>query len=142
MEQKRSLFGPLLLIAAGVVWLLVKSGTVPAGILWALTHIWRFANLPLGDHYLIFEGNRPSNTDGDNFQFSRKLESCTGFCLYNHISGALINHVFEPVGGTKVSLNLSTEEDGENLLLRIKDTVVSGTDLATVNIDYLAICTE
>ena len=40
MEQRRSLFGPLLLIAAGVIWLLVKSGTIPAANLWALTHIW------------------------------------------------------------------------------------------------------
>jgi len=42
MEQKRSfsLFGPLLLIAAGVIWLLVKAGTIPSGNLWALTHIW------------------------------------------------------------------------------------------------------
>lgn len=48
MEQKRSLFGPLLLIAAGVVWLLVKSGTVPAGNLWALTHIWPFLLIAAG----------------------------------------------------------------------------------------------
>jgi hypothetical protein len=40
MEHKRSIFGPLLLIAAGVVWLLVKSGNVPSSNLWALTHIW------------------------------------------------------------------------------------------------------
>jgi hypothetical protein len=42
MEHKRSisLFGPLLLIAAGVIWLLVKAGTIPSGNLWALTHIW------------------------------------------------------------------------------------------------------
>jgi hypothetical protein len=40
MQQNRSLFGPLLLIAAGVVWLLVKSGTIPSTNLWALTHIW------------------------------------------------------------------------------------------------------
>ena len=42
MEQKRSfsLFGPLLLIAAGVIWLLVKAGTIPSGNLWTLTHIW------------------------------------------------------------------------------------------------------
>jgi hypothetical protein len=48
MEQKRSLFGPLLLIAAGVIWLLVKSGTIPSGNLWALTHIWPFLLIAAG----------------------------------------------------------------------------------------------
>jgi hypothetical protein len=48
MEHKRSLFGPLLLIAAGVVWLLVKSGTVPSANLWALTHIWPFLLIAAG----------------------------------------------------------------------------------------------
>ena len=48
MEHKRSLFGPLLLIAAGVVWLLIKSGTVPSGNLWALTHIWPFLLIAAG----------------------------------------------------------------------------------------------
>ena len=48
MQQNRSLFGPLLLIAAGVVWLLVKSGTVPTANLWALTHIWPFLLIAAG----------------------------------------------------------------------------------------------
>src|SRR5690349_18517826 len=48
MEHKRSLFGPLLLIAAGVIWLLVKSGTIPSGNLWALTHIWPFLLIAAG----------------------------------------------------------------------------------------------
>jgi hypothetical protein len=48
MEQKRSLFGPLLLIGAGVTWLLVRSGTVPSSNLWALTHIWPFLLIAAG----------------------------------------------------------------------------------------------
>jgi len=48
MVQKRSLFGPLLLIATGVVWLLVKSGNVPSENLWALTHIWPFLLIAAG----------------------------------------------------------------------------------------------
>lgn len=48
MEHRRSLFGPLLLIAAGVMWLLIKSGTVPAANLWALTHIWPFLLIAAG----------------------------------------------------------------------------------------------
>jgi hypothetical protein len=37
-----------LLIAAGVVWLMVKSGAVPASNLWALTHIWPFLLIAAG----------------------------------------------------------------------------------------------
>lgn len=48
MEQKRSLFWPLFLIAAGVVWLLVKAGTIPSANLWALTHIWPFLLIAAG----------------------------------------------------------------------------------------------
>ena len=48
MERRRSLFGPLLLIAAGVIWLLVKSGSIPAANLWALTHIWPFLLIAAG----------------------------------------------------------------------------------------------
>lgn len=48
MEHKRSLFGPLLLIAAGVLWLLIKSGNVPSSNLWALTHVWPFVLIAAG----------------------------------------------------------------------------------------------
>jgi hypothetical protein len=48
MKQRRSLFGPLLLIAAGVIWLLVKSGNIPSANLWALTHIWPFLLIAAG----------------------------------------------------------------------------------------------
>jgi len=48
MQQKRSLFGPLLLIAIGVIWLLVRSGTVPSSNLWALTYIWPFLLIAAG----------------------------------------------------------------------------------------------
>lgn len=48
MTQKRSLFGPLLLIAAGVIWLLIRSGTIPSSNLWALTYIWPFLLIAAG----------------------------------------------------------------------------------------------
>lgn len=48
MEPKRSLFGPLLLIAAGALWLLIRSGQVPVENLWALTHIWPFLLIAAG----------------------------------------------------------------------------------------------
>lgn len=48
MSQTRSIFGPLLLIAAGVVWLLTQSGTIPSSNLWALTHIWPYVLIAAG----------------------------------------------------------------------------------------------
>jgi hypothetical protein len=40
MRRRRSLFGPLLLIAAGVLLLLVQMGRVPLANLWALAYLW------------------------------------------------------------------------------------------------------
>jgi hypothetical protein len=48
MSQPRSIFGPLLLIAAGAVWLLTKSGNIPTANLWALTHIWPYVLIAAG----------------------------------------------------------------------------------------------
>lgn len=48
MQQKRSIFGPLLLIAVGAIWLLVKSGNIPVGNLWALSHVWPFLLIAAG----------------------------------------------------------------------------------------------
>jgi hypothetical protein len=48
MEQKRSLFWPLFLIAAGVIWLLVKAGTIPSAHLWALAYVWPFLLIAAG----------------------------------------------------------------------------------------------
>jgi hypothetical protein len=48
MAQPKSIFGPLLLIAVGAIWLLVKSGNIPAENLWALTHIWPFLLIAAG----------------------------------------------------------------------------------------------
>ena len=48
MKRNRSFFGPLLLIAAGMIWLLVQMGNIPAANLWALTHIWPFLLIAAG----------------------------------------------------------------------------------------------
>ncbi len=48
MERRRSLFWPLFLIAAGVIWLLVKAGTIPQANLWALAYIWPFVLIAAG----------------------------------------------------------------------------------------------
>lgn len=48
MRQRKSLFWPLLLIAAGIIWLLVQSGNISSANLWALTHIWPFLLIAAG----------------------------------------------------------------------------------------------
>jgi hypothetical protein len=48
MSKPRSLFGPLLLIAVGVIWLLTKSGSLPSANLWALTYIWPYILIAAG----------------------------------------------------------------------------------------------
>jgi hypothetical protein len=48
MTNVKSIFGPLLLVAAGVVWLLIYTGTIPSTNLWALTHIWPFVLILAG----------------------------------------------------------------------------------------------
>ena len=53
MKQNESFFGPLFLIAAGVTWLLIKSGSIPSSNLWALTHIWPFLLIAAGFGLLL-----------------------------------------------------------------------------------------
>jgi hypothetical protein len=48
MKEKRSLFWPLTFIAAGTLWLLITMNLIPAGNLWALTHIWPYLLIVLG----------------------------------------------------------------------------------------------
>lgn len=48
MESKKSIFGPLLLIAAGAIWLLITAGNISSENLWALTHIWPFLLIAAG----------------------------------------------------------------------------------------------
>ncbi len=48
MERRFSLFGPLFLIAAGVMWLMIQQGIVPVSNLWALTFLWPFLLITAG----------------------------------------------------------------------------------------------
>jgi hypothetical protein len=48
MKHTKSIFGPLLLIAVGVVWFLIYAGVIPSSNLWALTHIWPFVLIVAG----------------------------------------------------------------------------------------------
>ena len=40
MERRLHLFWPLTLIAAGILWILIVSGRIPAANLWALAYLW------------------------------------------------------------------------------------------------------
>ena len=40
MERRLQLFWPLTLIGAGVIWILIEMGKLPAANLWALTYLW------------------------------------------------------------------------------------------------------
>ncbi len=53
MEHRPSLFWPLTLIAAGAIWLLVSTGVIPSGNLWALTHFWPFILIGAGVGLLL-----------------------------------------------------------------------------------------
>ncbi|HUH96272.1 MAG TPA: DUF2807 domain-containing protein [Anaerolineales bacterium] len=46
--ERRSLFFPLALVAAGVVWLLISMGRMPVENLWALAHFWPFLLIAAG----------------------------------------------------------------------------------------------
>jgi hypothetical protein len=48
MSKPRSLFGPLLLIAIGAIWLLTKSGSLPSANLWAVTYVWPYVLIAAG----------------------------------------------------------------------------------------------
>lgn len=49
MEHRRfHLFWPLVLIAAGVLWIMIQMGTLPVRNLWALVYIWPFFLIALG----------------------------------------------------------------------------------------------
>jgi len=53
MSKPRSLFGPLLLIAIGAIWLLTKSGSVPSSNLWALAYVWPYMLIAAGGGLIL-----------------------------------------------------------------------------------------
>jgi len=48
MKNRSSIFWPLMLIAAGVLWLLISLNIIPRANLWALTHILPYILIVLG----------------------------------------------------------------------------------------------
>lgn len=53
MYRSRSFFFPLLLIAAGSLWLLANLGLMPAANLWALIHVWPYLLIALGVSLIV-----------------------------------------------------------------------------------------
>lgn len=53
MYRQKSFFFPLLLIAAGSLWLLANLGLMPAANLWALTHVWPYLLIALGVSLIV-----------------------------------------------------------------------------------------
>src|SRR3990172_8730203 len=47
-DRPRSLFFPMALIAAGLIWLLVNFGYIPTANLWAMAYIWPFLLIAAG----------------------------------------------------------------------------------------------
>jgi hypothetical protein len=48
MKKDRSIFFPLVLIAAGTLWILISMGRIPAENLWALAYFWPFLLVAAG----------------------------------------------------------------------------------------------
>ncbi len=101
-----------------------------------LEHIWRVDNVPVGSsHSLGLEGNRPSGTDSDNFQFQYSTDGIN----FSDIAGALISTPMEAPFGY---FPFGPAGIGGTIYIRVKDTnTTSGTPLDTVNIDKLSIKT-
>ncbi|MBV6394744.1 MAG: hypothetical protein HFACDABA_00311 [Anaerolineales bacterium] len=53
MNEHRSLFWPLTLVAAGIIWLMIGMGKIPSENLWALTHIWPYVLIALGTGLIL-----------------------------------------------------------------------------------------
>jgi len=60
MKENRSLFWPLTFIAAGAMWLMINMNLIPAGNLWALTHIWPYVLIALGVGLILRSLWRPA----------------------------------------------------------------------------------
>jgi len=89
---------------------------------------------------MIWEGDRPGNSDGDNFKLNAARIDDDGSPVFLLFPSATIDKNFEIVGGTKLPLNYTSTET-RDWLINIKDTA-AGANNDTVYIDYLAFCSE
>ena len=53
MERRYRIFWPLVLIAAGVLWILIEMGLIPPSNLWALAYVWPLVLIAAGVALLL-----------------------------------------------------------------------------------------
>jgi len=130
MSKPRSLFGPLLLIAVGAVWLLTKSGTIPSSNLWALTYIWPYILIAAGIGLIL----------RSYWQYAKVL---VDFVI---IGGAVLSIWYAPQLGWDTPSSIYVFHDGGNFYVGPSDpgsgNVITETrkvgDFTSINLDYPA----
>lgn len=104
-----------------------------------LYHTWTFSNVPAGNLFLVYEGNRPAS-EGEYFKFSGTYDEGGG-PIGVIMTGAVINKTFELQGGIKYDMSVTTTNTSTFSLV-IRDSNASGGTQSNVYLDYLAICSE
>ncbi len=101
-----------------------------------LDHVWRFEGVPCRTNLTLrLEGQRPANSDGDNFKF---YWSETPNGTYTLIPSATISLPFEPQGGFDYPFTWPGTHG--IIYIKVMDTnQASGTSLDQVKIDYLEV---
>jgi len=130
MENRRSIFGPLLLIATGAIWLLVKSGNIPVENVWALTHVWPFLLIAAGIGIIL----------SPYWKFSRVLMDIL------IIGGLVLAIVYAPKFGWASPSMLFVSWDGNNATFGpgepgsgvVKSQARTVSDFHALEIDYPA----
>lgn len=114
-----------------------KSGGVSR-----LSHRWQFDGVPKTMTSpptrlkLVLEGYRPTNAEGDNFQFAYSADMGN---TWTNISGAVINSQLEAI----FTFDLGQPVHGGTIFIRVEDTnQTSGKALDSVFIDYLVLRVE
>jgi len=97
---------------------------------------WRFDNVPTTSqfHVLHYEGNRPANTDGDDFEFWVSHDDIS----YTKINGAIINSTTDVSGGVDSQI---FQESSSTIYIMLMDTAGGATN-DRVNVDHLVIKTN
>ena len=99
-----------------------------------LTHVWRFEQVPAGDHELVLEGWRTHNgaEEDDHFDFFYSTDGTN----YTQITNARIDSETETPGGNAYSFGTSSISG--TVYIKVQDSD-DGSAIDTLSIDYLAI---